>query len=108
MTVSGIMVLAEPSTVKVRNIRRDPRVALCISTNEGVARYVQVNGTASVSDEWARELLWAMSISYMGREKGEEYAKRAYEEIDFSLITVTPSRMLWATSVNYDREEGEE
>ncbi len=36
--------------VKTRNIRRDPRVTLCILDEQFPFRYVQVSGTATVTD----------------------------------------------------------
>ena len=90
----NIMVLTPPDTVKVRNLRHDPRVSLCISTNRPPAGYVQVNGVATLSDEWPYELLWAMSVNYKGKEEGERYAQRVFREVSFTLVTVTPSKII--------------
>lgn len=46
---------------KVRNVRRDPRVAVTIVSNDGAGQamrpYLAINGTARVVDGGARELL---------------------------------------------------
>ena len=40
------------STVKVRNVRRDPRVTMCLDGDAlGVREYVQVEGLATIVDE---------------------------------------------------------
>ena len=88
-----LMVLAEPHSVKISNIRHDPRVSASIPTKSAPNGYVQVNGTATISSEWDRELLWAMSINYQGREEGERYAATTVRESEFLLITVTPTKM---------------
>ena len=89
-----LMVLASPSTVKVRNIRRDPRVSLCVATDTKPYKHVQVSGTATISDEWPPEVLWSMAVNYLGREEGERYAERVFRETRFSLITVTPTKII--------------
>ncbi len=93
-----VRVIAEASAVKLRNIEHDPRVALSIATGGAPYQYALVNGTAEVSHETPSELLRTMAISYMGRAKGERYADRVLKEMDFRLITVTPSRIVgWAS-----------
>ena len=89
-----LKVLSPPNTVKVRNLRLDPRVALCVSTNNPPAGYVQVKGTATLSDDWEPRLLWAMAINYKGREEGERYAEKTYREVTFTLITITPTKLV--------------
>ena len=88
------MLLCEPFTVKVRNTKRDRRVSLCISTDGESARYVHVQGTATVSDDWDPELLRTMSLKYVGADEGERHFQRTYREIRFLLITVTPSKVI--------------
>ena len=88
------MLLCEPFTVKVRNLKRDRRVSLCIPTDDKPARYVLAQGTATVSDDWNPELLREMSLRYVGAEEGEQYFERAYREISFSLVTITPSKVI--------------
>jgi PPOX class probable F420-dependent enzyme len=55
---------------KLRNIRRDPRVALSIATtnvNEwGLTEYLVVNGTARVTAGGAPELLQRLARTYLG------------------------------------------
>ena len=55
---------------KLRNMRRDPRVALSVATtnvNEwGLAEYLVVNGTARVTEGRAPELLQRLAHTYLG------------------------------------------
>jgi PPOX class probable F420-dependent enzyme len=55
---------------KVRNIRRDPRVALSVeagTTNgAGLAEYVVVHGRAYITEGGAAELLQQLAYVYMG------------------------------------------
>ena len=55
---------------KLRNIRREPRVALSVETggrNEmGLARYLVVHGTARIVDGGAPELLQRLARVYLG------------------------------------------
>lgn len=55
---------------KVRNVRRDPRVALSIETGGsdeyGLDRYLVVHGQARVQDGGAPELLQQLAYTYIG------------------------------------------
>jgi PPOX class probable F420-dependent enzyme len=55
---------------KVRNVRRDPRVALSMETGpggpSGLAPYLVVHGRARVQDGGAAELLGRMARTYLG------------------------------------------
>jgi PPOX class probable F420-dependent enzyme len=55
---------------KLKNARRDPRVALSIHTDElnewGLTKYMVVQGTARVVEGGAPELLQRLAYSYLG------------------------------------------
>ena len=55
---------------KLRNIRRDPRVALSIETREtnaiGLREYLVVHGRATIEDGGAPELLQHLARTYLG------------------------------------------
>jgi PPOX class probable F420-dependent enzyme len=55
---------------KLRNLRRDPRVALALQSNVvnrwGLREYVVVNGTARVTEGGAPELLQRLAGTYLG------------------------------------------
>ncbi|MHA7985268.1 PPOX class F420-dependent oxidoreductase [Rathayibacter sp. CAU 1779] len=52
---------------KVRNIRRDPRVAVNVTDPDSPTHYFQIRGTAAVSYEGAAEHIEALSQKYTGR-----------------------------------------
>jgi PPOX class probable F420-dependent enzyme len=57
---------------KLKNVRRDPRVALSIHTDEinefGLNRYLVLQGTARVTEGGAPELLQRLAHTYLGPE----------------------------------------
>lgn len=81
-------------TVKVRNLKRDPRITLCIDSGKRRENYVQVFGTAEVIEGDVRETTLDLIRKY---EPTEEASQRHWEEIkaDRVLIVVTPTRMQW-------------
>ena len=81
-------------TVKVRNIRRDPRVTLCIDAGTRRANYVQVFGTAEVIEGDVREMTLELIRKYVPTEEG---TLAHWDQIHENrvLIVVTPTRMQW-------------
>jgi PPOX class probable F420-dependent enzyme len=81
-------------TVKVRNVKRDPRVTLCIDTGIRRTNYVQVFGTAEVMEGDVREMTLELIRKY---EHTEEATLAHWEQIKENrvLIVVTPTRMQW-------------
>ncbi len=59
-----------PDQRKLKNLRRDPRVALCVpstTTNEwGLLEYLVVYGTARVTEGGAAEVLQRLAYTYIG------------------------------------------
>ena len=55
---------------KLRNIRRDPRVALTVHSDRvnqwGLREYLVINGTARITDGGAPELLQRLARTYLG------------------------------------------
>ncbi len=88
-----LLILSGPSSVKVRNLRGDPRICISIPRETEPHGFVQVNGTAQLSTEWDRQILWDMSINYQGEEEGKRYAEQTYREMEFVLIKITPDKM---------------
>ena len=81
-------------TVKVRNLKRDPRVTLCIDSGKRFETYVQVFGTAEVIEGDVKATTLDLIRKY---EPTEEASQRHWEEIKEHrvLIAVTPTRMQW-------------
>ena len=65
-------------TAKGRAIRRDPRLVLCVDVEEPPYGFVQVQGTATVSED-PDELIYsatAIGARYMGADRAEEFGRR--------------------------------
>ena len=65
-------------TAKGRAIRRDPRLVLCVDLEAWPYAFVQVQATATVSEDPAELLRTATSIAtrYVGADRAEEFGKR--------------------------------
>jgi PPOX class probable F420-dependent enzyme len=66
------------TSIKAANIRRDPRVSLCVDDEKPPYAYVIVAGHARFIDDPQLLALWATRIAgrYMGPELAESYGKR--------------------------------
>jgi PPOX class probable F420-dependent enzyme len=65
-------------TAKGRALGRDPRATLCVDLEEPPYGFVQVQGTAELSEEPAELLRTAIAIGarYMGQDRAEALGKR--------------------------------
>ena len=89
-----LIVLAEDTAVKVRNIRHDPRVAASIATHTSPYKAAIVNGVAELSYSNIPEYVEAMAINYLGVEDGKAYAENAVRDTNFVVITITPTKII--------------
>jgi hypothetical protein len=66
------------STVKGRNLRRDPRASLCVDDDRPPFSFVLIEGTVALSDDLDEVREWATRIGgrYMGEGRAEEYGAR--------------------------------
>jgi PPOX class probable F420-dependent enzyme len=84
------------TTVKAANLRRDPRVSLCVDDEKPPFAYVIVEGTAEFADPTPEErLYWATRIArrYMGDALAESYGKRNGVEGEL-LVRLTPTKII--------------
>jgi PPOX class probable F420-dependent enzyme len=81
-------------TVKAANMRRDPRVTICVDDETAPYAYIQIEGTASFHPGLAELLKWATIIGgrYMGADLAETYGKRNGVPGEL-LVRVTPTRV---------------
>jgi PPOX class probable F420-dependent enzyme len=65
-----VVIATMPEQRKLRNLRRDPRIALSVpstTTNDlGLLEYLVVHGTARVTEGGAAELLQQLAHTYLG------------------------------------------
>ncbi len=88
------------TTPKARAIARDPRVVLCVDLDEPPYAFVQVQGTANVSDEPDELLRTATAIGgrYMGADRAEEFGRRNAVPPEM-VVRVTPTKIVAKVNV---------
>ncbi len=66
------------STVKGRNLSRDPRASLCVDDDRPPFSFVVLEGVVEISQDLGEIRRWATRIGgrYMGAERAEEYGSR--------------------------------
>jgi PPOX class probable F420-dependent enzyme len=65
--------------VKVRNIRRDPRVTMVVVDTASNGDPLTVRGTAEVVEEGGEEFTYTMARRYEGKRRGDAEAKGLIE-----------------------------
>ncbi|MBI3690090.1 MAG: PPOX class F420-dependent oxidoreductase [Mycolicibacterium aromaticivorans] len=88
------------ATAKGRALSRDPRVAICVDDQEPPFSFVQVQGTASLSEDPDELLDLATRIAarYMGAERAEEFGRRNGVPGEL-VVRVTPTKVITAFNV---------
>jgi PPOX class probable F420-dependent enzyme len=83
------------TTVKAANLRRDPRVCLCVDDDAPPFAFVIVEGIAQISEDPAELRRWAASIAgrYMGGDLAEAYGSRNGVAGEL-LVRVTPTHVV--------------
>jgi len=83
------------STMKARNMRRDPRVSLSIDEEEPPFHFVLIEGTSELTVGDPDLLYWATRIGgrYMGADRADEYGQRNAVEGEL-LARATPQNIV--------------
>jgi PPOX class probable F420-dependent enzyme len=80
-------------TVKLRNVQRDPRVALCIATHDEPYQYVVARGPATIVRVGVVERAVAIAQRYYGPERGREYGQLAGDGRSV-ILAIKPQHLL--------------
>lgn len=82
-------------TAKGRALARDPRAAICVDLETPPYAYVQVQGTADLSEDPAELLRIATAIGarYMGADQAERFGRRNAVPGEF-VVRVRPTKVL--------------
>jgi len=83
------------TTVKATNLRRDPRVSLCVDDEAPPFAFVIVEGTATLSEDLAELRMWATRIAarYMGQAQAAAFGARNGVPGEL-LVRVQPTRII--------------
>ncbi|EDY42356.1 PPOX class F420-dependent oxidoreductase [Streptomyces sp. SPB074] len=87
-----IVVSSQEGRVKVRNAALRPPVSLCVYDPQDPQRYVEVRGTAQVSEDEGRALAVRLAERYVGPGAGEEYLALPPENVRV-VLRITPERV---------------
>jgi hypothetical protein len=73
-----LMFTTAKSSVKGRNLARDPRVSLCVDDDRPPFTFVVVEGRAEITEDPAELRNWSARLGgrYMGAERAEEFGRR--------------------------------
>jgi PPOX class probable F420-dependent enzyme len=77
---------------KEQNLLRDPRASLCIFDLADSEQYVEIRGTAAVTDDQGRELAVALAEKYEGPGAGEAFLQLP-PQVTRIVIRITPARV---------------
>ena len=82
-------------SVKGRNLRRDPRIALVVDDQTPPYAFVHVRGRVTLNDDLDELLRFATAIGarYMGKDRAEAFGKRNAVPGEL-LVRVTPDRVI--------------
>ena len=82
-------------TAKGRAVARDPRIVLCVDSEEAPYGFVQVQGTATTSEDPAELVRTATAIGarYMGADRAEEFGRRNGVPGEL-VVRITPTRVV--------------
>ena len=83
------------SSVKAKNMQRDPRVSLCVDDETAPYAFVIVEGTVTFSEDLEESLKWATRIGgrYMGEDQAEAFGKRNSVAGEL-LVRLTPTKFI--------------
>ena len=82
------------TTVKLRNLRKNPKVSLSIATEPSPAKYVVLEGDARVTKDSAARVLEHVSIRNYGPEAGPVVAKEWLEAGVVTVIEIQVNKVL--------------
>ena len=95
-TGSTFLISTAASTVKMRNLRRDPRIVLCVD-DVASGDYVQVTGVATLveGEEAVREPTLDICRKYMAEDTLEAHWQSLLATGPQVIIEVRPDRFQW-------------
>jgi len=87
-------VMADTSTVKVKNIKQNPAVALSIATPERPLSYLLLEGQARVTSDGLDDIVERMCLLYDGPIRGAEFAEELLGQQRMVLIEISIDKII--------------
>ncbi|MGG8409673.1 PPOX class F420-dependent oxidoreductase [Streptomyces sp. 12297] len=88
-----LLISTEQGRRKERNILRDPRVGLTVFDLANPYLYVEIRGTATVTEDADRAVAVRIAEEYLGPGGGKEYLEAPPEEVRV-VVRITPTKIL--------------
>jgi PPOX class probable F420-dependent enzyme len=89
----GLVRISSPAeTFKIRNLKADPHIAVCVPDPADGRRYLMIRGTAELADDGDLEFLDWMARTHMGLP---EYPRET-PPVPRMVITIRPERFVMA------------
>lgn len=86
-------VFSSKAFAKLRNIQNDPRVSICVASEDEPYKYVSASGEARISEDGAIERATSIASRYRG-EDGRRYAADVHEKYGgLRIISLAPARL---------------
>ncbi len=86
------------TSAKYRNLRRDPRISLCVDGGHPDARAVMIHGGAELIEAespWRDEMIWRITRRYHDSdEDARQFREQARDWGRTALIVVTPEKII--------------
>ena len=87
-------------SLKVRNIERDDRVSLCISTHNEPYQYIVVDGTCEIVKGDTKRTLPRVSVRYLGEKRGKAFDEEMAQIGESVMLVITPTKILTESNSN--------
>ncbi|MEW2087162.1 PPOX class F420-dependent oxidoreductase [Streptomyces sp. NPDC005283] len=88
-----LVISSQAGRGKDKNIRNEPRVSLIMYDSNDPLRYLEVRGTATITEDAGRRLAVSLAEEYEGRDAGQEYLELPPEVVRI-VIRITPQRVV--------------
>jgi len=93
MLHEGRVKISSPTdTFKIRNLRQDPHIVVCVPDPDDPRRYLMIRGIADLADDAGRQFLDWLARTHMGLDSYPEEPPG----IPRSVITILPERFIFA------------
>jgi PPOX class probable F420-dependent enzyme len=91
------LVTTSAKAVKVGNIQRHPKVALCITNTSTHTDVLTIRGTAELvlDNTLAHQVHTRLSVRYLGKRAGIKWDK-SVSHVEMVLIKIKPDKLIWS------------